>query len=99
MEINDILTYNITNSHHFVCHNGFIFVELSDKLLEYFKTQNISVYGEIDAFRNEKINKYVALVHINFEHLQSRIGNNKFNRSAIYNLLLYNLYSINYKIK
>jgi hypothetical protein len=66
----DILPYHINKNPNFIHYDGLIFVELSDKLLEFFKEKKITLYGEINTIKCDKIQKYVALVHINYEYLK-----------------------------
>lgn len=70
IDIDNILPYHINSSSHFLCYEGFIFTELSDRLFEYFKEHKITIYGEINTFRNDKMHKYVALVHVDYNYLK-----------------------------
>jgi hypothetical protein len=71
--INDVIPYHIPLNPNFLYYEGFIFMELSEKLLGYFKDHNISIYGNINTIKceNDKIQKYVILVHINYNYLKS----------------------------
>lgn len=74
---NDIFSYHMTKSNNFIEYDGFIFTELSIDLIKYYKTQNITLFGNIKKIRDDKINKYVVLVHIDYEYLKKNFKNNE----------------------
>jgi hypothetical protein len=68
--LNDMIPYNITKNPHFIYYEGLIFMELSDKLMEYFKKKRITLYGEINPVKCDKVQKYVALVYTNYNYFK-----------------------------
>lgn len=74
-KFNDLLPFHITKSNDYIKYEGFIFAELSVELLEYYKTKNISLFGNIKKIKDGKINKYVALVYIDYEYLKNNYKN------------------------
>lgn len=70
ININDTLPYHINKNPYFLHYEGLVFVELSDKILEFFKEKKITLYGEINTLKCDKVQKYVILVHTNYEYLK-----------------------------
>jgi hypothetical protein len=71
--LNNVIQFHITMNPDFIYYEGFVFTELSEKILGYFKEHNISIYGNINTIKNEndKFQKYVILVHMNYNYLKS----------------------------
>jgi signal peptidase I len=75
-KLNDIFSFHIKKFNSYVEYDGFVFSELSSELLKYYKTKNISLYGDIKKIKDDKINKYVVLVHVDYEYLRKNYKNN-----------------------
>lgn len=74
-KINDIFTFHVKKFNNYVEYDGFVFSELSTELLKYYKKQNISLYGNIKKTKDDKINKYVALVYVDYDYLKQNYKN------------------------
>jgi hypothetical protein len=72
VNIDSILTYNIYNSNKYIYYEGFIFVELSEDLLEYFQKEKLYIPNRL-LLINPTImkKKYIILIHIDYEYLHS----------------------------
>jgi hypothetical protein len=68
--INDSIQYHLNKSPSFLYNDGLVFTELSGKLVDYFRKNNIESHGNLNNVKIDKIQKYVVLVHINYDYIQ-----------------------------
>lgn len=71
ISVNHILPYNLNTNSYVISYEGFIFIELSDKLLEYFKKQKIFLCEALEVIKTDKINKYIVLVHVDYNYIEN----------------------------
>lgn len=75
-KINDLFTYHLTKFNNYVYYEGFVFTEVSSDLIRLLKSKNITLFNNISKIRDKKINKYVILVHVDFEYLKKNYKKN-----------------------
>lgn len=65
------LTLNLGKTQSWINYHGLIFTELTDTLLQYFKINNVKMNDNYQKINNDKINKYIALVHIDMKFIKN----------------------------
>lgn len=73
--LKNMIPYNIGKKTEYCYYGGFVFAELSDRMLEYFKEKNILIYGEINSIQKVGEYKYVVLVNINYDYIKNNYKN------------------------
>lgn len=62
------LPFHIKQYSNFVFNNGFVFTEMSEPLLMYYKQRKITILGDLNIFSN--IRKYIVLVYVDYTYIK-----------------------------